>query len=141
MFGSRDDIRKVYFDVWQKLKDNNLVLEPMETIVADVIKLHPEYHNMLDDTASLEKDYTPDGGKTNPFLHMGMHIAIREQISNNRPIGIKSLYMKRCKTHKMHDIEHNMMECLAETMWNAQRNNQDLMSLTIWNASKKTKVS
>ncbi len=137
MFGSRDDIRKVYYDVWQKLKDNNNVFDPMETIVADVIKLHPEYHDMLGDSKSLEIDFTPDGGKTNPFLHMGMHIAIREQISTNRPIGIKSLYMKRCKTHEMHDIEHNMMECLAETMWNAQRNNEDFDELGYMECIKK----
>ncbi len=125
MFGKREDIRKVYYDVWQKLKDNNNVFEAMETIIADIIKLHPEYHNILDDPKALEKDYTPEDGETNPFLHMGMHIAIREQISTNRPIGIKALYMKRCKSHDIHDVEHNMMECLAETMWKAQRHNLD----------------
>ena len=125
MFGKREDIRKVYYDVWQKLNENNHVFEAMEIIIADVIKLHPEYHAMLNDPKALEKDYSPDDGQTNPFLHMGMHIAIREQISTNRPIGLKAAYMKRCKKQEMHDVEHNMMECLAETMWKAQRNNVD----------------
>ncbi len=125
MFGKREDIRKVYYDVWKKLNENNHVFEAMEIIIADVIKLHPEYHAMLDDPKALDKDFSPEDGQTNPFLHMGMHIAIREQISTNRPIGIKTLYMKRCKTNEMHDVEHNMMECLAETMWKAQRNNVD----------------
>lgn len=125
MFGSREDIRKVYYDVWQKMQQNTQVFEPMETIISDIIKLHPEYHKLLDTPDALQKDFTPEDGQTNPFLHMGMHIAIREQISNNRPIGIKAHYMKRCKTAELHDIEHSMMECLAKTMWEAQRNNQD----------------
>ncbi len=137
MFGSREDIRKVYYDVWQKLSANNNVFEPMETIVADIIKLHPEYHAILDDKDALKKDFTPEEGKTNPFLHMGMHIAIREQITTNRPIGLKTLYMKRCKTNEVHDVEHNMMECLAETMWKAQRNNQDFDELGYMECIKK----
>jgi len=137
MFGSREDIRKVYYSVWKKLKNNNTVFEPMETIVSDIIKLHPEYHAMLDDKDALEKDFTPEEGKTNPFLHMGMHIAIREQITTNRPIGLKALYMTRCKTHEVHDVEHNMMECLAETMWNAQRNNQDFDEIGYMECIKK----
>ncbi len=137
MFGSREDIRKVYYDVWNKLNDNNHVFEAMEIIVADVIKLHPEYHAMLNDPKSLEKDFTPEEGQTNPFLHMGMHIAIREQISTNRPIGIKTLYMKRCKAKEMHDVEHKMMECLAETMWKAQRNNVDFDEMGYMECIKK----
>jgi len=137
MFGSRKDIRKVYYDVWGKLNNNNHVFEAMEIIVADVIKLHPEYHAMLDDPKALEKDFTPEQGQTNPFLHMGMHIAIREQISTNRPIGIKTLYMKRCKKLEMHDVEHKMMECLAETMWKAQRNNVDFNEMSYMECIKK----
>jgi len=125
MFGSREDIRQVYYNVWQKIKDNNVVLEPMETIVSDIIKLHPEYHSMLDDPKALEKDFMPEEGKTNPFLHMGMHIAIREQITTDRPEDIKAFYMKQCKKVEVHDVEHKMMECLAQTMWLAQRNNTD----------------
>jgi len=130
MFGKREDIRKVYYDVWHKMTENNHVFEAMEIIIADVIKLHPEYHAMLDDPKALEKDFSPEDGQTNPFLHMGMHIAIREQVSTNRPIGIKTGYMKRCKIQEMHDVEHNMMECLAETMWKAQRNNVDFDELS-----------
>lgn len=125
MFGERSDIRQVYINVWQKIKDNNKVFDPMETIIADIIDLHPEYHSFLDKENALTQDFTPEMGNTNPFLHMGMHIAIREQISTNRPIGIKSIYMKRCKTQELHDIEHKMMECLGETIWKAQKNNED----------------
>lgn len=125
MFGERSDIRQVYVDVWRKMQDSSPVLEPMEIIISDVIKLHSEYHSFLDYPEILNQDFTPEQGQTNPFLHMGMHIAIREQISTNRPIGIKAYYMKQCKTRDMHDVEHQMMECLGETLWKAQRNNQD----------------
>lgn len=124
MFGQRSDIRQVYVDVWHKMQDTSTVLEPMEMIISDVIKLHPEYHAVLQKQEVLEQDFTPEQGQTNPFLHMGMHIAIREQISTNRPIGIKSFYMKQCKVRDMHDVEHQMMECLGETLWKAQRNNE-----------------
>ena len=129
MFGDRSDIRQVYFNVWQKIQDTQAVLEPMEMMIADVIKLHPEYHAFLQNDAALSQDFTPEQGQTNPFLHMGMHIAIREQISTNRPIGIKAYYMKQCKLKDMHDVEHQMMECLGEALWKAQRNNENFDEL------------
>ena len=76
------------------------------------------------DSAALDNDYTPEMGQTNPFLHMGMHIALYEQLSTNRPAGIKDVYEKlQRKTEDIHETEHRMMECLGEAMWQAQRNN------------------
>ena len=99
-------------------------MEALEAMVADVILMHPEYHALLENELSdLDKDYTPDQGQTNPFLHMGMHIALSEQIATNRPIGITGIYqqllMKHGESHKAH---HLMMECLGESLWQAQRN-------------------
>ncbi len=124
LFGNdRNDIRQHFFNVWQKFT-NKQPLEPMEEIIANVIKLHPEYHSLLEDTQSLDKDYTPEMGHTNPFLHMGMHIALHEQLTTNRPAGIKQAYEKlQTKTNDIHETEHRMMECLGEAMWQAQRNN------------------
>ncbi len=123
MFQSRDEIRQVYLKVWQKMQNQSL-LEPMEAIIADVIKLHPEYHQMLDKSEStVEKDFSPEDGQTNPFLHMGMHITLREQAGGDRPAGIHDVYQKLVQQKGMHEAEHAMMECLGEALWKAQRAN------------------
>jgi hypothetical protein len=124
MFQSRDEIRQVYLKVWQKMQ-NQSVLEPMEAIIADVVKLHPEYHPLLEKGESVvEKDFSPEDGQTNPFLHMGMHITLREQAGGDRPAGIQAIYQKLVQQKGMHETEHAMMECLGQALWNAQRLNQ-----------------
>ena len=124
MFQSRDEIRQIYLKVWQKMQ-NQSVLEPMEAIIADVVKLHPEYHPLLDKGESaVEKDFSPEDGQTNPFLHMGMHITLREQAGGDRPAGIQAIYQKLVQQKGIHETEHTMMECLGQVLWNAQRLNQ-----------------
>ncbi len=118
---NRNQLRKVFFDTW-KQKSTNSPLDAMQTIIANIIELHPEYHNLLENEDTLDKDYLPDEGETNPFLHMSMHIALHEQISTDRPPGIKIVYQKLTLRHgAAHDAEHAMMECLGEALWKAQR--------------------
>lgn len=123
MFQSRDEIRQVYLTVWQKMQQKK-ILEPMESVIADVIKYHEEYHPLLEqgEIAKIE-EFTPESGQSNPFLHMGMHIALREQTSTDRPPGIKILHNKLSKKMGQHDAEHAMMECLGQALWLTQRNN------------------
>ena len=121
---SRDQLRQMYFNAWRKYRER-LPLEPVEAQVADVIALHPEYHALLESPEALHKDWTPEHGQTNPFLHMGLHLAIREQVATDRPSGIRAAYQQLCAKHgETHATEHQMIECLAEALWNAQRNNQ-----------------
>ena len=123
MFGSnRNELRQVYLSCWQ-LKKNNLPMDPMQEVVANIVELHPEYHQLLEDQESVDRDFSAEMGETNPFLHMSMHIALHEQISTNRPEGINDCYQKLCLLHGgAHDAEHQMMECLGDALWNAQRN-------------------
>jgi hypothetical protein len=121
VFQSRDEVRQVYLTVWRKLQQKKL-LEPMEALIADVIGIHPEYHALLEDSeAAVEDDFTPEQGQTNPFLHMGMHIALREQADSNRPPGMQAIYQKLTARKGQHDAEHVMMECLGQVLWQAQR--------------------
>ena len=121
MFQSRDEARQVYLSVWHKLQHDQL-LEPMEALIAEVIEIHPEYHALLEDgEASVQNDFTPEQGQTNPFLHMGMHIALREQADSNRPNGLQPLYQKLAARRGRHGAEHAMMECLGQALWQAQR--------------------
>ena len=123
MFQSRDETRKIYLDVWGKLKQGE-ILQPMETIIADVIQLHPEYHGLLESTESaMQAEFSPEGGVSNPFLHMGMHIALREQAQADRPPGFAQLYKKIMRRKDQHQAEHAMMECLGQSLWLAQQQN------------------
>lgn len=126
MFGNdRTELRKMFFTAWQK-HQNKQLMEPLEAVVAKIIELHPEYHSLMDDEASaIDKDYTPEMGQTNPFLHMAMHISIQEQLSTKRPFGIEQLYQSMLtKTKDPHATEHLMMECLGKMLWEAQSNNR-----------------
>mgnify|MGYP001551496019 CR=1 FL=1 len=124
IFGQdRGELRQMYADAWQKRRDK-LPLSPLEVQIADVVEMHPEYHAEIT-SGELDKDYSPDEGRTNPFLHMGLHLGIREQVSTNRPAGIAAVHQALATTHgDAHTAEHAMIECLAETLWEAQSNNQ-----------------
>ena len=113
IFGQdRNELRKMYADAWQRHCEK-LPLTPLDAQIAAVIEWHPEYH---DDVTSdeLDRDYTPDGGKTNPFLHMGLHLGIREQLATNRPAGIDSIFSKLASNlGDAHAAEHQMIDCLS----------------------------
>ena len=120
IFGQdRGELRKMYADAWQKRCDA-VPMSPLETQIADVIALHPEYHDAVT-AEDLNRDYTPEGGKTNPFLHMGLHLGIREQVATNRPAGIAGVHSELTRQlGDPHAAEHQMIDCLAETLWEAQ---------------------
>lgn len=117
-------MRQLFFDTWQKYHRKEL-LSGMETIALEVILQHPEYHSMLQDVERyLDKDFPPELGETNPFLHMSMHVAIREQLAIDQPAGILQRFRQlRTKLHgDEHEAMHQVMECLAEMLWLSQRN-------------------
>jgi Domain of unknown function (DUF1841). len=123
MFGNdRDSLRRYYRTVWDKATADQ-PLEPLEHLIAGAIREHPEYQPVLaDPEIALGREYTPEQGQTNPFLHMGMHIAIQEQLGGDRPAGILDVYQRlRRRMGDSHAVEHRMMECLGETLWEAQR--------------------
>ena len=124
LFGNdRSQLRSFYIEVWRKFNAGQ-DMEPLEQVVLQVIQQHPEYHALLaDPDLALERDYLPEAGETNPFLHMGMHIAIHEQLASQRPPGIGDIYRQLCRRYgDAHEAEHRMMECLAEMIWESQRN-------------------
>ena len=123
IFGQdRNELRKMYADAWQKHLER-LPMSPLEVQIAAVVEWHPEYHGDVT-SDNLDRDYTPDGGQANPYLHMGLHLSIREQVATNRPPGIAGIHESlSTKTGDAHVTEHQMIECLAETLWDAQNQN------------------
>ena len=126
LFGqSREEMRQLFIDSWNK-RLAKVPMEPIEETIAAVVAEHPEYHRLLEKAdAALSRDYLPELGETNHFLHMAMHIALREQLSSNRPQGIADIHRRLLVKHNdPHEVEHRMAECLGEVLWRAQRDNQ-----------------
>jgi Domain of unknown function (DUF1841) len=127
LFGgqSREQLRRRYLDAWRKFSAHER-LEPLEGQLAALIAEHPEYIAWLESgDAALLADFTPEGGRENPFLHMGLHLAIREQVATDRPAGIALLHRELTRrSESAHAAEHRMIEPLAETLWEAQRSGQ-----------------
>jgi len=122
MFGSytREQLRQSYSDAWRKQLAGS-PLTPLEAMLADVIGLHPEYLPVIQDSGALALE--PDARDAeNPFLHMGLHMAVREQIAIDRPPGVRELQRQlQARYGDLHRAEHVLMEALAETLWEAQR--------------------
>lgn len=118
----RDKLRQHYADIWQKARANQ-PLDPLEQQIALVIEQHPEYHKILQNQQHIRNEYLPEMGETNPFLHMGMHLGIREQVATDRPSGIAQVHRTlTLKLGSQLEAEHAMMECLAEALWQSQKN-------------------
>jgi hypothetical protein len=119
---SRDALRKAYTEAWRKHQER-MPLSPQEAGIADIIGLHPEYHALIaDPDAALAFEPGSTSGEQNPFLHMGLHLAIRDQVSIDRPAGIRALHRElQARFGGVHEAEHVLMEALAEVLWQAQR--------------------
>jgi hypothetical protein len=117
----RDELRRRYLNAWHRHRDG-LPMEPLDAQIADVIALHPEYHSVLESNGSVSESFTVEQGRSNPFLHMGLHLAIREQVGTRRPAGIEVIHQRLAqRLGDVHEAEHRMIEVLAETLWEAQR--------------------
>jgi hypothetical protein len=123
IFGQdRGELRRMYGDAWRKRAAGEL-LSPLEAQIVQVIEDHPEYRAAVVDE-DLERAYTPEEGGTNPFLHMGLHLALRDQVATDRPPGIRDAFAKlAARAGDRLEAEHRAIDCLAETLWEAQRAN------------------
>ena len=119
---SRDQARSFFFDTWEKYGRGE-TLSPLEQTALELILLHPEYHALLADRAANQaRDYGPESGGMNPFLHLSLHLAIEEQLSIDQPLGIRASFEAlAAKLGSEHDAKHRVLECLGETIWQAQR--------------------
>ena len=119
---SRDEARRFMIAAWRKFRAGE-PLSGLERTVASLVAMHPEYHAVVDDgERHLEREWTPDGGATNPFLHLSLHLAVAEQLAIDQPPGIRAEFERlRQARGDEHDALHDVLECLGETMWQAQR--------------------
>ncbi len=119
---TREQLRRSYADAWRKHLARS-PLTALEAMIADVIGAHPEYQALMSD-AEAATAFEPNAslGAENPFLHMGLHIAVREQVSIDRPPGVRELHHRlQARYGDLHRAEHALMEALGEALWQAQR--------------------
>jgi hypothetical protein len=119
---SRDEARGFLIDAWKKRREGG-ALSPLEEIAAAIIARHPEYHALLEATeGNIDRDFPPESGRVNPFLHLSLHLAVEEQIAIDKPPGIRAQYERLRLAHgDDHPAQHAVLECLAEMVWTAQR--------------------
>ena len=119
---SRDQLRRTYADAWAKRLAHS-PLTPLEAMISDVIGAHPEYQAIVSDTnAATAFEANILTGAENPFLHMGLHLAVRDQVSIDRPPGVRELHrLLQVRHGDPHRAEHALMEALGEILWQAQR--------------------
>lgn len=112
----------MYVEAWRKQRESR-PLEPLEDQIVRVLEDHAEYHEVVESGANaLDVEFTPENGRANPFLHMGLHLAIREQVATNRPEGIAALHANLTRRlGDRHEAEHKMIECLGAALWLSQR--------------------
>ncbi len=119
----RDQVRDFFFGLWSRSRAGQ-ALSPLESMALAIVLEHPEYQEVLGDPERFrDREWKPEGGESNPFLHLALHLAIEEQVSIDQPPGIRgAVDALAAKRGSVHDARHAVMECLAEVLWQAQRN-------------------
>ena len=118
---TRDEARNFFIQTWQK-RQRGQVLTPLEISAADIVALHTDYHALLEKPDAVHKEFRPEDGQINPFLHLSLHLAVAEQLSIDQPPGIWAAY-QGCLQQRgdVHAALHDVLECLGEAIWTAQR--------------------
>jgi Domain of unknown function (DUF1841) len=119
---SQHDVRRFFCEAWRKDREGALQ-EPMETLAAQWAREHPEHHaDLADVDEALAATYSVESGRTNPFLHLSMHLTISEQCSIDQPRGIRqAVELLAARRGSLHEAHHEVMECLGEMVWASQR--------------------
>ena len=117
---SKEQVREFFTEAWRKRREGG-VLTSLETMAADLAAQHPEYQEDLESPEAAQHDYTVEEGRTNPFLHLSMHLAIQEQLSIDHPPGIRAAWNQLLHSHNEHEAAHIIMEALGEVVWESQR--------------------
>ncbi len=119
---TREQLRRTYTEAWRRHLQR-APLSPLDALIVEVLELHPQYQPIVEDADEALALETGAGDAENPFLHLGLHLAVREQVSVDRPPGVRELLRTLQRANgDAHAAEHVLMEALGETLWEAQRN-------------------
>ncbi|POZ61203.1 DUF1841 family protein [Chromobacterium alticapitis] len=120
--GAHLEVRLFLCDVWEKYCQKQ-EMSKLERMTASIIAEHPEFHTDIDKQApALQADFTPEGGRINPYLHLSLHLAIEEQLQMDFPPGIANLHRRlTAKCGSEHESVHQIMDCFVDIMLRAER--------------------
>lgn len=119
---SQDDVRRFFCGVHAKAQAGS-PMDALETLASQWLAEHPEYHaDLADAEAAVKASYDGADGRSNPFLHLSMHLSISEQCSIDQPRGIRqAVELLAARRDSLHDAHHDAMECLGQMLWESQR--------------------
>lgn len=119
---SQDDVRRFFCSVQAKARAH-APMDALETLAGQWLAEHPEYEaDLADAEAAVAKVYDGQDGRTNPFLHLSMHLSISEQCSIDQPQGIRqAVELLTARRDSLHEAHHEAMECLGQMLWESQR--------------------
>lgn len=119
---SQEDVRRFFCAVREKTRAGQ-PLDALETLAGQWLEEHPEYDTELADAdAALARSYDGQDGRSNPFLHLAMHLSVSEQCSIDQPLGIRqAVELLAARRDSLHDAHHEAMECLGRMLWESQR--------------------
>jgi len=119
---SQADVRRFFCSVYAKARAG-AALEAIETIASQWMDEHPEYTQDFSDVdAALASMAEVQEGRTNPFLHLSMHLSISEQCSIDQPRGIRqAIELLTHRRNSLHLAHHEAMECLGKMLWESQQ--------------------
>ena len=119
---SQSDVRRFFCAVQAKSRAGQ-PMDALETLAAQWMQEHPEYHpELVDAEAAVSRTYDAQDGGSNPFLHLSMHLSISEQCSIDQPRGIRqAVELLAARRGSLHDAHHEAMECLGQMLWESQR--------------------
>jgi hypothetical protein len=119
---SQDDVRRFFCGVQAKAQAK-APMDALETLAGQWLAEHPEYEaDLADAEAAVAKVYDGQDGRTNPFLHLSMHLSISEQCSIDQPQGIRqAVELLTARRDSLHEAHHQAMECLGQMLWESQR--------------------
>jgi hypothetical protein len=122
---SQSDVRRFFCAAYSRSRAG-LPLDPMQALAARWVDEHPEYHaDLADEAAALAAVYTVEEGRTNPFLHLSMHLTIEEQLAIDQPHGIRqAVDLLAARRNSLHAAHHEVMECLGDMIWASQKSGQ-----------------
>ncbi len=124
MFNNVRDARKNFFVTYEKMQQGG-ALTDLEKQLAELIAMHPEYNKYFSDEKYLDYSFDPRLETANPFMHISMHQAVREQLSTDRPQGIVAIFADLiAKFGDAHEVEHRIAEQLAQMMHDIMQNGQ-----------------
>lgn len=121
------DVRRFFCGVYRKQRSGE-PMEAIEVLTGQWIDQHPEFHPALADEAQALRELTEGGppkaatDRTNPFLHLSMHLSVSEQCSIDQPAGVRqAVELLAARLDSLHDAHHAAMDALGRMVWESQR--------------------